>query len=553
MTAAMDKKDTRELNGLAGLLQKAFTGYNKADRDANLPLEIGSENHGALIQDQDGVAASSENVDTLQFRKPLTSRGQQYDSYQAMANDPVLSTALDIHLAHALSSNSQTGLIFDLVSTDPSNDELVAELRRDLFPLIQSKIVSWTRLAAVYGVNYIRPYGEKGRGVVHIEHNYYTLPSHIREYERAGELAGYTSEHFQHEKEGYAVRLIDPWLLVPIKIPHWTPDINIEPVQTSGQKYSLFDGDLQARSPIETQNYGTSFLANSHGPWLDLMESLLSLRASRRNASRIDRMIGVNMDNLDPYAASDYMNLVSGQLKADSDDQNKRQTQRGLLATVRNSIIPILGNSGALNFDTQVGDVNIQHIEDVMFHLKRLAATIAIDPSLLGWSDMMAGGLGEGGWFRTAIQATIRADWLRRAAETTIDRTIDIHLAYKYGKSFVGSDRPYKIEFNSMNTAIEVEEGENRAMRVDYATSVMGLLDAFTQSPAGKSKVVGRHLFGDLLKMSKDDSESIINDLVKVVEQEQNMMESLGTTDRDVIRKELLSIIEEIEAQEEHN
>lgn len=540
----------KETQGLIGLLKKAFSGYSESDQHAGLPLEVGAE--AGIVTAEGSPSASVSSTDTLQLRQRPKTRADQYTSYQAMASDPILSTALDIHTAHAFSSHEKTGLIFDLVEVDDSSSNLIQELRRDLFPLIQPNLMSWARLAATFGTNYVRPYGEKGKGVFHIEHNFYTLPAHIREYERAGELAGFTSEHFQHEKHGHAIRLIEPWMLVAIKIPHWTPDINIEPTPTSAEKYSLFDGDIMARTPIETQNYGTSFFANSHEPFLDLLEALLSLRASRRNASRIDRMIGVNMENLDPYAAADYMNLVSGQLKADVDDLNKRQQQRGLLGAVRNSLIPILGTSGGLSFDTQVGNADIQHIEDVMFHLKRLASTVAIDPSLLGWSDMMAGGLGEGGWFRTAIQATVRADWLRKAVETFLHRIIDIHLAYKYSKTFVGSQRPYRIEFNSLNTAIEIEESENRAMRVDFATSVMTLLDSFAQSSVGKSKATADHLLTNLMKMPKEESEKIISDLVNSASKDESMLESIGTGDRDVIRRELISIIEEINSEEGH-
>lgn len=262
------------------------------------------------------------------------------------------------------------------------------------------------------------------------------------------------------------------------------------------------------------------------------------MKGSRYNASRIDRFVALGMDNLDPARAAQYLNLVGTQMRKDMEAAARKGKAKGLIPTVWNQLIPNLsGNKGGVTIDTQTVSPDIQHIEDVMFHLKRMASSLGIDVSMLGWGDLMSGGLGDGGFFRTSIQAAIRANWLRVGVVQSVNRLIDIHMAHKYGKVFgAGELRPIEIKFHSLNTAIEAEQADAMETRTNYAMALATVLDTIENGRLAGSDTFKELVLTDIVRLDPDKAAQIIKDLAQAAkdaaEEEagdgQNFMESVG-------------------------
>ncbi|NYZ69553.1 hypothetical protein H0A36_26405, partial [Endozoicomonas sp. SM1973] len=85
-------------------------------------------------------------------------------------------------------------------------------------------------------------------------------------------------------------------------------------------------------------------------------------------------------------------------------------------------------------------------------------------------------GLGDGGFFRMAIAAAIKANLVRNAVRNGIERLFEIHVAYKYNKVYTPDDKPWVIKFNSINTALEQEQAQAQEVRANFATSVVSLI-----------------------------------------------------------------------------
>lgn len=527
----MDKN--KEGVGLVSIFKQLFTGFNEDDNnDLSANYETGSSVSSRAVPegsdaglDPSGVKMSGAGSNHLSEFKLPRDREARYDIYQEMARTELVSACLQMHIAYALAPDMETGSIIDIRSNDPAFADLAKEINEDLGHLLNANLTSWAWLMCIYGVHYVRPFGEVGKGITDIESNYFTLPKHIKEFMRGDRLCGFTSEYLK-EKEGEDIRLAEPWALVALKVPFWSPDLDDEPVRAGSEKYSLYT-DLHRRKPIETQNYGTSFLECAYSAWGELSESVKSLRGSRYNASRVDRFIAVGMEGLDPASSSRYMNVISNQMRQDEQAEYSVAKRKGLIATTWNKIIPVLsGGKGGVTIDTSQTSPDINGIEDTMFNLKRFCSAMGVDPSLIGWSDMMQGGLGDGGWARTSIIAALRANWIRIGIREMTMRLIDIHLAYKYQKTFPRNKSPFTVHFHSINTALAIEKADELQAKVDFSTSVATVLDMINQGSMAHSETFKRNTMSEL-GISDDDIKLILDELEKAPKPDEGMYESV--------------------------
>ncbi|HFD1134125.1 TPA: phage portal protein [Escherichia coli] len=523
---------TKDKNkGFLSALKKAFNGGDVTPADPVVFTSghsvvarsgLSALRPGILGSNSDGMTSEADSI-SLSAELP-GERLQKYNILETMAKSPTISTALNIHIAHALAPSKKTGQAFILSPKDGSDAEAVSrceELTADLGAMINDGLPSWAMIMAIFGVSYVRPYAEQGRGITGIESSYYTLPHFVQEFYRGSQLVGFSGDYIL---DTHSLRKVitEPWNLVSMKNPYWTPQHKVIPVSYGTKGYSLLSD--QADKPLmETQNYGTSFLEYSYEPYLNLCASLAALKSTRNNAAKIDRLIALTTNTLDPVNAANYTRGVSQALKRHSDLVAQRSINANAIPTVLNHLIPVMGDGkNGITIDTQSIPADISGIEDVMFHLRQLAASLGIDATMLGWADQMSGGLGEGGWQQTAIQAALRANWIRQAAQRTIYRLLDIHLAYKYGKVYTETNRPYDVQFNSMNTAIQEEENRELDARANFVAVISQIMDQIQNNPklAGSDAFM-RYLFTEQLHIDDDTLNTMIKEF-KANESEQN-------------------------------
>lgn len=517
--------------GLMKALKKAFAGGSVTPAD---PIVFTS---GHSVVARSGLSslspasgknsnATSSVADAVNLSAELPSdRLSRYSVLNTMAKSPTISAALNIHIAHALAPSKKTGLSFTIAPADSGDKETIkrcAELTDDLGEMINTGLPSWTMIMAVFGVSYLRPYAEQGKGITSMESSYYTLPHFVQEFIRGADLVGFGGDYLLNPTSMGRI-IAEPWKLVSMKNPYWIPQHNIIPVTTGTRGYSLLS-EQQDKQLMETQNYGTSFLEHSYEPYMNLCAALASLKATRNNAAKIDRLIALTTNTIDPVNAALYTNNVGQALMRHGQSMAQKSINGNYMPTVFNHLIPVMGDGkNGVTIDTQYIPADISGIEDVMFHLRQLAASLGIDATMLGWADQMSGGLGEGGWTQTAIQAALRGNWIRFAAKTCVHRLIDIHLAYKYGKVYPANARPYLVQFNSMNTAIQEEENRELDARANFVAIISQIMEAIQNSPklAGSDTFM-RYLFTEQLRIDEDTLNGMLKEFRATATEDDN-------------------------------
>lgn len=142
--------------------------------------------------------------------------------------------------------------------------------------------------------------------------------------------------------------------------------------------------------------------------------------------------------------------------------------------------------------------------------MKRLGGALGVDPSLLGFGDMLSGGLGDGGFFRVSVLAAVKANLIRAAIREGLNQICQIHCAYRYGKVYVPGTEPWSIRFNAVSSAIEREEAETQEKLAGIAGGIVQVLAAVDQdfSIADKREVM--HVACRMMHVSEDDFNAMV-------------------------------------------
>lgn len=457
-----------------------FIGLSDDERNA-------LNNANELVAYGDDISGMTVSALLGQQGNPARSRHQIYKSFMLMEKDPVISIALRTHAIAALGGHESKGDVI-FIEEEPNCSEqdkqFIEELKADVLDDFNKIAFSVTYNAIAFGDAYARTYYEKGKGLVRCIVDEMVHPTLVLPYEQGGETSGFIVGSNKHN-----LGRMTTFQLARMKMPRvaYIPQMG---VLSKVYRSNILEDDV-TKLPQLPAMIGGSFLFAAEKPFWDFYVSLNALVGQRLVDSIDEAFISVNMN---------------GSTK----DQQKRMAQnlRNVLMTSKEIAdkamqgIPNFGRIRHVMFThndkqfTTHGDTlgskrqGSISIDDVMLHAKLLAGSLGIDLSMLGFAEMLSGGLGEGGFFRASAQIAESSRLIRVALSDFFNDMIDKHCLFKYGKKLPKNNRTFSINFYGSISAFENERQQTRATAVGSAGLIAQTLEQAKALGLGENELV---------------------------------------------------------------
>lgn len=430
-----------------------------------------------MAQTQQSFAPFSLGTDNNKSNQKRT-RKEIYTKWQQMASFAPIAEALSIHVTASLGGDAITG---QLVYITPSSKvransesiegkKLLEQLNSRIKPLekiINENIVKIVTDAVAYGDAYARIWGEKGQGIQALVCNEYTFPPLIQAYEQ-GSIKNVAFQALDTKGWNQTTSKFNVIEMTRLKMPRIVAVPQYDP--TDG----MFNAKVMQQNnidelPIFPAHIGGSFLYQVEQVFDDVMIAL-SCMNSQQVADAVNQMfLTIDMSGMPPAQRDAYKNGLTKMI-ADHEKFVKNAINGGEgLWNTKFHVLPTFGEKQVLN---PVGDIKGQRtggvdIEKFMINVRLLMGGLGLDPSMVGWADMLSGGLGDGSAFHTSAQIMRRAGLIRQATKQFLDEVIAIDWGYYFNEAFDPNDLPWNVEFYSDQSASATEQLTNQQNRMN--------------------------------------------------------------------------------------
>lgn len=433
-----------------------------------------------------GTSATTVAALLSSGKKQARSRQEIYDKWAWMEGDPIVSTALSMLCTAALGGDSASGQMVYIEPTGRAREDerlgqVCEEISDSLTDALNQVVYQMAYTGATFGDAYARIYTAEGHGVEAVHMDEMIRPPLVQPFERGGRTVG----HVVFVGETNFERLTT-MQLARLKMPRtqWVPQHGV--IEKSIRLH-LADQDLD-ELPILPGMAGGSLLYNAEEPYDRLSAALVGLVGQRVLDSIDESILTVNLESMTRDQQSRYVDSVTKMLSV-SRERAEAAVSSGqpLLERIRH-IVPVF-NERQL---TQVGQPVSQGrqtsltVEDVMFHARLLSGALGVDLSMIGFADQMAGGLGEGGFFRTSAHVAERARIIRSAVEDCLNHIIDLHTLHRYGVVFSPSERPWVVNFYGSISALEAEKQQSQMTAMSSAGMMVQAMQQLKDMGADK-------------------------------------------------------------------
>ncbi|WP_143056971.1 hypothetical protein [Nitrosomonas marina] len=465
-------------------------------------------------------------------RRGARARQLIYSKWEDMESDAIVSSALKLLVTSALGGHETTGDVV-FIEQKPETEknkklkDMTEEIKDTLGPILNKKAYQCAYTGAAFGDSYARIYSKEGAGVVDLYTDELVRPQLIQPFERGNRTVGF--QVFLGERN---LEKLNVAQLARMKMPRtqWIPQHG---VVEKAIRMMITEDDLDS-VPIMPSMAGGSLLYNAEQAYDNLYASLIGLVGQRWIDSIDEKMLQLNMESMTLEQQKSFLASVKTMLES-SKKRAETAVQEGkpLLERIWH-MIPVWGEKQLTTVSNadggQTGRTGTITVEDVIFHARLLSGAIGVDMSMIGFADQMAGGLGEGGFFRTSAQAAENARHIRTALADFIYHIIDIHTLKKYGVVFHASERPWTVNFYGSISALESEKQKTRS---DAMNAGMILVQAMQQmKDIGATEEIMEDFLTKEMLLDEDQAK-IYAAIVKAKDEDENHDDGFGNRSDD--------------------
>lgn len=430
----------------------------------------------AMAQTQETFAPFSLGTfDTPDNRK--RHRKEIYTKWEKMLAFAPIAEGVGIHVTAALGGDSTTGqqvFITPAMRLRGKDKGANAKVQlkqledriKHLEGLINANISKILRDALGFGDAYVRVWGEKGKGVLDIVCNEHTYPPLVQAYEQGSRTVAYHALDMKNWQK--TISKFTMVQMLRLKMPRIT---HVPQYDMTDGAYSakVLQSDNLNELPVFPAPVGGSFMYEIEKPYENVILALSTMN-SQQIADAVNQMfLTINMSGMPPAQRDAYKRGLSQMLK----DHGKfvRNALEGgeAIWETKYHILPTFDEKQVLN---PIGDIKGQrsspvNIETFMINVRLMMGGLGLDPSMVGWADMLSGGLGDGASFHTSAQIMRRAINTRNATKKFLNQLIALDWGYRYGEFFESEqDYPWQVEFYSDQSAAMSEELSNKQARM---------------------------------------------------------------------------------------
>ena len=385
-----------------------------------------------LQKTQYEMAGGAQSMAYQQVRREI------FRDYDAMDNDPIIASALDIFADESTLKN-EFGNILTIRSSNEDVQEILNNLFYDIMN-IEFNLWPWVRNMCKYGDFFLGLEMAEGKGIVNVTP--YSVYNTERLERTDPENPNYVKFHIEDDINGKVD--YENWEIAHFRLladTNWLP-------------------------------YGKAMIENARRLWkqLSLMEDAMLIHRIMRAPEK--RVFKVDIGNIPPTEVDNYMQRIINKMKKvpfvdrNTGDYNLKYNMQNL---TEDFYLPVRGGDSGTSIDNLAG-LEYATIEDIDYLKNKLFAALKIPKAYLGYEENVNG------------KATLAAEDVRfartieRIQRTVVSELTKIAIVHLYAQGVTDSEMTnFELGLVNPSTIYEQEKVNLWSEKIRLAQDIAGL------------------------------------------------------------------------------